>query len=217
MFTGIIEEIGTIRSIARGGKSVVLEVEAGRVLDGLAVGDSVATNGVCLTVVSFTGTAFRADVMPETMRRTNLGRLRAGSRVNLERALTPSSRLGGHIVSGHVDGTGEIVAKTRDENAVWVTVAASPEVLRYVVEKGSIAIDGISLTVAAVDDVSFKVSVIPHTREATTLTGKSVGEQVNLECDVLAKYVEKLLRPHAGGAEAKPDGLTLDFLTANGF
>ena len=217
MFTGIIEEIGTIKNIRRGGKCVVLEIGAEKVLQGLQVGDSIATNGICLTVTSFTGKTFCADVMPETVNRTNLGQLRVGGRVNLERALTLSSRLGGHIVSGHVDGTGEIVAKTRDENAVWLTVAASPEVLRYVVEKGSIAIDGISLTVAAVDDKSFKVSVIPHTREATTLTDKAVGELVNLENDVLAKYVEKLLRPRAESPVARSEGLTLDFLVANGF
>ena len=171
MFTGIIEEIGTIKNIRRGGKSVVLEVRADKVLRDLQVGDSIATNGVCLTVISFSAEAFCTDVMPETMSRTNLGCLRSGSRVNLERALTLSSRLGGHIVTGHVDGTGEIRSKERDDNAVWVTIAASPDVLRYVVEKGSIAIDGISLTVAAVGDTSFSVSLIPHTRGVTTLAG----------------------------------------------
>ena len=219
MFTGIIEEIGTIKNIRRGGKGVVLEVRADKVLRDLQVGDSIATNGVCLTVISFSAEAFCADVMPETMSRTNLGCLRSGSRVNLERALTLSSRLGGHIVTGHVDGTGEIRSKERDDNAVWVTIAASPDVLRYVVEKGSIAIDGISLTVAAVGDTSFSVSLIPHTRGETTLADKTVGETVNLENDVLAKYVEKLLRPRADEDAPAPrsGGLTLDFLRANGF
>lgn len=217
MFTGIIEEIGTVKGIKRGGKSIVLEVYADKVLRDLRIGDSIATNGTCLTVISFTSVSFCADVMPETMRRTNLGQLRAGSHVNLERALMLNGRLGGHIVTGHVDGTGEIIAKERDDNAVWVTIATSPEVLRYIVEKGSIAIDGISLTVAAVDNETFKVSLIPHTRDATTLTDKPVGGLVNLENDLLAKYVEKLLRPRNGGGSPKPGGLTLDFLMANDF
>ena len=215
MFTGIIEEIGTIKGIKRGNRSVVLEVKAKKVLEDLKVGDSIATNGVCLTVISFSGGSFCADVMPETMQRSNLGELRAGSPVNLERALTLNGRLGGHIVSGHVDGMGRIVGKEKDENAIWITIATSADLLRYIVDKGSITIDGISLTVVAVTDSEFTVSIIPHTQDETTLVKKQVGDNVNLENDVIAKYVEKLMRP-AAPAEPK-GGLTLDFLLANGF
>jgi len=214
MFTGIIEEIGTIKGIKRGNRSVVLEVKAKKVLEDLKVGDSIATNGVCLTVTSFSGASFCADVMPETMQRSNLGGLHAGDPVNLERALSLNGRLGGHIVSGHVDGMGKILGREKDENAIWVTIATSADLLRYIVEKGSITIDGISLTVVAVTDSGFTVSIIPHTQDETTLVKKQVGDDVNLENDVIAKYVEKLMRP----APVEPKGgLTLDFLLANGF
>ena len=203
MFTGIIEEIGTIRGIKRGNRSVVLEVQAKKVLEDLHVGDSIATNGVCLTVISFANGSFCADVMPETMQRSNLGELHVGDRVNLERALTLNGRLGGHIVSGHVDGLGKIVGREKDENAIWIMISAPAELLRYIVDKGSITIDGISLTVVAV------------TEDETTLVKKKIGDVVNLENDVIAKYVEKLMRPTAP-AEPK-GGLTLDFLLANGF
>lgn len=217
MFTGIVEEIGIIKNVKWGSRSVVLEIQARKVLEDLRVGDSIATNGVCLTVVSFSNGKFQADVMPETMQRTNLGILRSGDRVNLERALCLNGRLGGHIVSGHVDGTGEIAAKKQDENAIWVTITTKPEVLRYIVGKGSITIDGISLTVVSVDTAGFQVSIIPHTQQETTLVHKRVGETVNLENDVLAKYVEKLLRLEQVAPEKKRTGLTLDFLSANGF
>lgn len=187
-----------------------MEIEAALVLEGTKVGDSIATNGVCLTVTALTGHGFRADVMPETMDRSNLGLLRAGDRVNLERALCLNSRLGGHLVAGHVDGTGRIVGMERDDTAIWITVSAPEWILRYVIEKGSIAIDGVSLTVAYVDEEVFRVSVIPHTQEETTLTGKRPGEIVNLENDMIARYVEKL-------AGKKSGGLSLGFLTENGF
>lgn len=212
MFTGIIEEIGKIRAIRRGGRSIELEIGAEKVLEGTRVGDSIATNGVCLTVTALGNGVFSADVMPETMTRSNLGDLKPGDRVNLERALCLNSRLGGHIVAGHVDGTGRIVEKKTDENAVWITVAAAPEVLRYIIEKGSVAIDGVSLTVAYVDEHVFKVSVIPHTQEETVLTSRRPGDLVNLENDMIAKYVEKL-----AGLEKKPGGLSLEFLRENGF
>lgn len=211
MFTGIIEEIGKIKSISRGNRSVVLEIEAHKVLEGTRIGDSIATNGVCLTVIFLGEGCFRADVMPETMSRTNLGNLKAGDRVNLERALCLNSRLGGHLVAGHIDGTGRITEKKQDENAVWITVSAGPEILRYMIEKGSVTIDGVSLTVAYVDHTVFKVSIIPHTQEETILTSKRIGEMVNLENDMIAKYVEKLLKPE------KSEGLSLSFLQANGF
>lgn len=210
MFTGIIEEIGTIRGIRRGNRSVVLEVGAAKVLEDTKVGDSIATNGVCLTVTAMGNGGFTADVMPETMERSNLGGLKPGDRVNLERALCLNSRLGGHLVAGHIDGTGRIADRVKDENAVWLTVRAAPEILRYVVDKGSVAIDGVSLTVAYVDEAVFKVSVIPHTQEETTLTGKRAGELVNLENDMIVKYVEKLMKQ-------PQKGLSLDFLQANGF
>lgn len=212
MFTGIIEEIGHIKSIKHGGRSVVLEIGASRVLEETQVGDSIATNGVCLTVTAMGNGFFSADVMPETMRRTNLGELRPGDRVNLERALSLNSRLGGHLVAGHIDGTGRITGRVQDENAIWITIAAAPEILRYVIEKGSICIDGISLTVAYVDESVFKVSIIPHTQEETTLTAKRIGETVNLENDMIAKYVEKLM-----GEKKEGKGLSLEFLQENGF
>lgn len=212
MFTGIVEEVGRIKAIRRGNGGAVLEIEAVKVLEGTRVGDSIATNGVCLTVTGMGAGSFDADVMPETLRRSNLGDLRPGDRVNLERALRLDSRLGGHLVAGHVDGTGVVSDRRQEDNAVWFTVAATPEILRYVIEKGSIAVDGVSLTVAYVDEAVFKVSVIPHTQEETTLLGKRVGAVVNLENDLIAKYVEKF----TGGGERK-QGLSLEFLQANGF
>lgn len=211
MFTGIIEEIGTIKGIRRGNRSVVVEIGAAKVLEDTKVGDSIATNGVCLTVTALGNGGFTADVMPETMERSNLGSLKPGDRVNLERALCLNSRLGGHMVAGHIDGTGRITDRVKDENAVWLTVRTIPGILRYVVEKGSVAIDGVSLTVAYVDEAVFKVSVIPHTQEETTLTGKRVGDVVNLENDMIVKYVEKLMK------QPQTKGLSLDFLQANGF
>ena len=216
MFTGIIEEIGTIKGIKRGNRSVVLEVEARKILEDVNIGDSIATNGVCLTVFAIKGDCFLADVMPETLMRSNLGSLRAGDRVNLERALCLNGRLGGHIVSGHIDGTGKIVNREKDENAIWITVETSAAVLRYIVDKGSITIDGLSLTVAGVSEDRFQVSIIPHTQDETTLVKKAVGEVVNLENDIVAKYIEKLLKPTSSSGEKK-SGLTLDFLLANGF
>ena len=193
MFTGIIEEIGHVKSLHRGAKSFTLEVEADVVMQGTQVGDSIATNGVCLTVTSLTGHGFTADVMPETVQRTALGELKAGSPVNLERALSLQTRLGGHIVSGHIDGTGRISDRRQDDNALWLTVECDSRLLRYIIEKGSITIQGVSLTVARVDERSFAVSLIPHTQAATTLHAARIGDLVNLENDIIAKYVEKLL------------------------
>lgn len=211
MFTGIIEEIGRVRALRRGARSFTLEIEARKVLEGTQVGDSIATNGVCLTVTRMDEGGFAADVMPETVERTALKRLQPGSPVNLERALTLSSRLGGHLVAGHVDATGRIAARREDDTALWLEIEAEPAVLRYVVEKGSIAIDGVSLTVARVGERSFSVSLIPHTQGVTTLHERRVGDRVNLENDMLVKYVEKLM------GRAPQGGLTLDFLRENGF
>ena len=193
MFTGIIEEVGHVKSLHRGAKSFTLEVEAEKVLEGTLVGDSIATNGVCLTVTSLTGHGFTADVMPETVSRTALGELVSGSPVNLERALSLQTRLGGHIVSGHIDGTGRIADRRQDDTALWLTIECDSKLLRYIIEKGSVTLQGVSLTVARVDERSFAVSLIPHTQAATTLHQAKVGDLVNIENDIIAKYVEKLL------------------------
>lgn len=193
MFTGIVEEVGRIRSIQRGSKSCSLQVEACHVLSDAHVGDSIATNGVCLTVTRFDASSFTADVMHETLDRSTLGSVRPGSRVNLERAMRADGRFGGHIVSGHIDGVGTVRSITADDNAVWFEIGAPRSLVRQVVEKGSIAIDGISLTVASVSSDSISVSVIPHTRAHTTLADRRVGDGVNLETDVVGKYVERLL------------------------
>lgn len=201
-----------MKSLQRGTKSVRLEVEAETVLEGTLVGDSIATNGVCLTVTTLTGKGFTADVMPETVSRTSLAQLKAGSEVNLERALTLQSRLGGHIVSGHVDGTGTIINRTQDDNAVWLWISCAKQIMRYVIEKGSITIQGVSLTVAKVTEGSFAVSLIPHTQGATTLHAAKVGDVVNLENDVIAKYVEKLMGMEPEKDEAQKVSLYRNFM-----
>ena len=215
MFTGIVEELGTIRSIRRGAASAVLSIGAEAVLSDLRIGDSVAVNGVCLTATGVDRSGFTADVMHETLQRSSLGALGPGSRVNLERAMAADGRFGGHIVSGHIDGTGTIAERRRDDNAVWYTVSAPPALLRYIVEKGSIAIDGISLTVASVEADRFSVSVIPHTAAVTLLGAKGPGDVVNLETDIIGKYVERLLRP--ADTPAARSGISLEFLAENGF
>ena len=215
MFTGIIEEIGTIRGISRGSSSFVLDIGCREVLKGSKEGDSIAVNGVCLTVTSLTGNGFTADVMPETVHRSNISLMRQGSCVNLERAMAADGRFGGHIISGHVDGMGMIREIREDVNAVWYTVEAEPALLRYIVEKGSITIDGISLTVAYVDRTCFKVSIIPHTRKITTLGRRRVKDVVNLENDIIGKYVEKLMLP--AEEEKKESRLTEEFLRSTGF
>ena len=210
MFTGIIEELGVVDSIGAGR----LSIRASKVLEDVSLGDSIAVNGICLTVTSFDKGHFTADVMPETIRRTALRELKKGSSVNLERALTLSSRLGGHIVSGHIDGVGEVESFTEEGNAVLLKIKAEEKLLHYIVEKGSVALDGISLTVARVTDTDFTVSLIPHTRQVTNLHAKMAGSPINIETDVLGKYVEKLL---GSGAQEKKSGLTREFLLQNGF
>ena len=191
MFTGIIEEVGSVASIRKGAHSCVLTVNASRVLEDVHLGDSIATNGVCLTVTSFTSHSFSADVMHETLNRSSLGSLHIGSPVNLERAMLAGGRFGGHIVSGHIDGVGTISSIKEDDNAVWYTVEAPSNILRYIIEKGSITLDGISLTVAKVTNSNFSVSIIPHTRAQTNLASKKVGDVLNLENDLVGKYVER--------------------------
>ena len=212
MFTGIIEELGKIRSVSTVGVSGILSVHAKKVLEGTKIGDSIAVNGVCLTVTALQADGFTADVMAETVRRSNLGGLKKGMLVNLERAMAADGRFGGHIVSGHIDGTGVIRALHREENAVWVTIGAGPDIMALIVEKGSICIDGISLTVASVEKDSFQVSVIPHTGEETTLLTRTPGDQVNLEDDILGKYIQKLLGKGDKRQVGKESGLTMDFL-----
>ena len=209
MFTGIIEELGTIKDLSPGGSIRIL---ADRVLEGTNIGDSIAVNGICLTVTELNGDGFTADVMPETLKRTSLSLLRRGDKVNLERAMAADGRFGGHIVSGHIDGTGKIREYKKDGNAVWVTISADDDILRLVVEKGSIAIDGISLTVAEVTDTYFKVSIIPHTAGETTLLLKNTGDPVNLETDIVGKYVEKLLRHGEVRENGRSGGLTMEML-----
>lgn len=220
MFTGIIEEVGSIRSVVKGSRSAVLSVAAETVLAGTKVGDSIAVNGVCLTVTGLTRGGFEADVMAETLRRSSLGQLSRGSMVNLERAMAADGRFGGHIVAGHIDGTGTVRSMRREDNAVWVEVQTTPEILRYIIEKGSIAIDGISLTVAGLTEDSFLVSVIPHTGQETTLLQRKQGDVVNLENDMVGKYVERLLGLPPGG-EGTGDaqntgGITLEMLQRYG-
>ncbi len=215
MFTGLIEEIGEIKSIEKGANSARITIKATKVLKDTKIGDSINTNGVCLTVTEFNKDSFSVDVMAETIRRSNLGKLKSGSTVNLERALMASDRLGGHIVSGHIDGIGNVVELLKEDNATWVSVETAEDILKYIVHKGSITIDGISLTVAYVDAQKFKVSIIPHTKGETTLLNKNIGDEVNLECDMLAKYVEKLLKYGEVPKEKKP--ISRDFLMENGF
>ncbi|MGI6727571.1 MAG: riboflavin synthase [Anaerovoracaceae bacterium] len=214
MFTGIIEETGVVVNIQKGEKSCKLTITGKKIFDDIKIGDSIAVNGVCLTVSALNENSFTADVMTETIIRSSLGILKKGQRVNLERAMPAQGRFGGHIVSGHIDATGEIESLVREGNAVWVTILTNSKVLRYVVEKGSIAIDGISLTVARVGETYFKVSIIPHTGAETTLLMKKKGDLINLECDIIGKYVEKLMNPTK---EKEKSIIDMDFLQKHGF
>ena len=216
MFTGLVAELGTVQHLARQGNSYHLTVAAHKVMENLKIGDSVAVNGCCLTVVRMTESEFTADVMPETVRLTNIGLLKTGSKVNLERTLRLCDGLDGHIVSGHVEGLGTILEQRPEGIAVVTTIGASPELLKYIIKKGSIAIDGISLTVTEVTDTSFSVSLIPHTAKETTLGIKKVGEKVNLETDIIGKYVERMLSFQTKSL-AKEEKLSMDFLAQNGF
>ncbi len=216
MFTGIIEETGVVSSVVPGASAGRLSISAKTVLEGTKLGDSIAVNGVCLTVTDISAGRFTADVMPETLRRSNLGALKNGDRVNLERAMPAEGRFGGHIVSGHIDGTGIISSMKREQNAVWVTVKADAPILALIVEKGSVAIDGISLTVAQLHSDSFAVSIIPHTGGQTTLLDKRAGDIVNLENDIIGKYVQRLLDP-VSAAKVPESRIDESFLMRNGF
>lgn len=217
MFTGLVEELGKVKGIVHGANSVKLTITANHVIDDMKIGDSIAVNGTCLTVVAFADTWFTADVMPETVKSTVLASFTVGDMVNLERTLRVGDRFGGHIVSGHVDGVGTIIEKEKNDNAIIVRVKTGPEVMRYIVKKGSITIDGISLTVVEYDQEWFSVSLIPHSAAMTTLGFKKVGNKVNLEADVIGKYVEKLLGLESPQAESKTSNLNKNFLQQHGF
>ena len=216
IFTGIIEELGVVKSIAINGASGCITIKAKKVLEDTQLGDSIAVNGTCLTVTSINSDGFSADVMAETVKRTSLSQVGKGDLVNLERAMILNGRFGGHIVSGHIDGTGTITKYTKEENAIWVTIKAPDEILDLIVEKGSICIDGISLTVATVSDQDFQVSIIPHTAKETTLIHKKVGSLVNLENDIVGKYIKKLMENNQEEQAKKASGLTMEMLEEYG-
>ena len=216
IFTGIIEELGVVKSTAINGASGCITIKAKKVLEGTQLGDSIAVNGTCLTVTSINSDGFSADVMAETVKRTSLSQVGKGDLVNLERAMILNGRFGGHIVSGHIDGTGTITKYTKEENAIWVTIKAPDEILDLIVEKGSICIDGISLTVATVSDQDFQVSIIPHTAKETTLIHKKVGSLVNLENDIVGKYIKKLMENNQEEQAKKASGLTMEMLEEYG-
>ncbi|WP_419749835.1 riboflavin synthase [Terrisporobacter petrolearius] len=215
MFTGIIEEIGIIENVKKDNKSSIITIQGKKIFEDINIGDSISVNGVCLTVTTFSNEIFTADVMNETLSKSSLRSLKNGSYVNLERAMSASGRFGGHIVSGHIDGTGKIIKIKRDDNAIWYTVTVEDNLIKYIVEKGSIAIDGISLTVANVNENSFSVSIIPHTSQETILSRRLVGDIVNIENDVIGKYVEKLITFEKNKKDES--NITMDFLINNGF
>ncbi len=220
MFTGLVEEMGTLRGLARNGEAMVLHITASTIMSDLKIGDSVSVNGVCLTATSLDSHSFVADVMPETFRKSNLKDLQMGSKVNLERAMIANGRFGGHIVQGHVDGIGRIQHVTRNQNAVVYGITpASQDIFKYIIPKGSITLDGISLTVVQVKESTFEVSVIPHTLEQTVLNHKRAGDTVNIECDVLGKYVEHLLQYGSTRQQdsGNPSGIDMEYLARNGF
>ena len=215
MFTGLIEEVGTIQNVRRGARSCVLTIGCKKVLEGSQIGDSIAVNGVCLTVTSMGGSYYTADVMAETMNRSSLRQLSTGASVNLERAMPANGRFGGHIVTGHIDGTGTICEVKSDEIAVCYSIKAPEKIMHYIVEKGSVAVDGISLTVAKTTQTTFMVSVIPHTAQCTVLAYKKAGDTVNLENDCIGKYIEHFLNwEKEKTTESK---ITREFLFSNGF
>ena len=218
MFTGLVEELGVVRGISRGADSARIHIDARKILEDMKTGDSIAVNGVCLTSVEFDRNYFVADVMAETLAKTNLAVLKSGDRVNLERALRLGDRLGGHMVSGHIDGVGTITRRERHDIATLITVSAPPGLMRYIIKKGSVSIDGTSLTVVDFSETYFQVSLIPHTAHMTTLGYKKVGDTVNLEGDLVGKYIEKLLNVRENGkTEGSGGAITLDFLAEKGF
>jgi riboflavin synthase len=217
MFTGITEERGIVKEMKRGSLFFRLTIGCRRVLEGTKVGDSIAVNGICLTVTDMAEGSLSADVMPETMRHTSLHLLSVSSPVNLERALRLSDRLGGHLVSGHIDGVGKLTKRAEENNAIWLTVEAPEDILKFLVPKGSVALDGISLTVARIYDKAFAVSIIPHTAKSTTLGERHVGDLLNIECDLIGKYVYKLMTRNDAQTAGQSQKVTEEFLRENGF
>ncbi|MGG5254344.1 riboflavin synthase [Neobacillus sp. SM06] len=217
MFTGIVEEIGTVTGIQQSGESFVLTIKAGKILEDVQLGDSISVNGVCLTVTRFSKDQFSVDVMPETVKATSLKIVKRGSPVNLERAMAAGGRFGGHFLSGHVDGTGIVKNKKPFENAVYYEIEADPTLLKYIILKGSIAVDGTSLTVFGVSENSFTISLIPHTMKETILGNKGPGDIVNLETDMIGKYVSHFLTGLTDDPAEKKTGITEQFLAENGF
>lgn len=215
MFTGIIEEIGEVSRLQKREKSFKISIRASLILEDMKLGDSISTNGLCLTISEFNQKEFTADIMPESLNRSNLGTLNVGAKVNLERAMSLNGRFGGHIVSGHIDGVGHILEVKKEENAIWFEIKTSLNLMRYIVEKGSITIDGISLTVAQVKSKSFSVFIIPHTLKETIIADKKVGDTVNLENDILGKYIEKLWGDSS--SSMKESSVTKEKLFNNGF
>jgi riboflavin synthase len=216
MFSGIVAEVGTVKAVEGGGDAVSLTIEASPVFADVAIGESIAVNGVCLTAVQRQGSMFAVDVSPETLRATNLGELRPGDGVNLERSLCLNDRIGGHLVSGHVDGVGTILEKRLEGNAIHYDIQVPEDLMRYLVPKGSIAIDGISLTVVGCFSTSFQITIIPHTAAVTTIGRKGIGATVNLECDMIGKYVERVLQVRLEGEGAEPGELQLALLRRHG-
>lgn len=219
MFTGIVEELGTVISLKRGSKAAVLTIKANVIFEDLKLGDSVAVNGVCLTATHISGNTFQADVMNETFNRSSLGSLKKGSVVNLERAMAANGRFGGHMVAGHVDDTGELVSVKQDDNAVWFTIKVPENIMKYCIEKGSIALDGISLTIAKLSDDTISVSMIPHTIKNTNFGYKKPGDKINLENDMVGKYIDKLLHFDQQETNDKHTSstLTMEMLKTAGF
>ncbi|EPR13114.1 riboflavin synthase [Ruminiclostridium papyrosolvens] len=217
MFTGIVEEMGSVKKIIYGSSSIKLSIECKTVIEGTVKGDSIAVNGICLTVTELGENWFTADVMPETMRKTGLEKLKPSGKVNLERALRLADRLGGHIVSGHIDGTGTITGLKKEDNAVLITITAPEQIMKYIVQKGSVALDGTSLTIAELTSNTFMVSLIPLTRGFTILGSKSIGDRVNIECDIIGKYVEKMLKGEILESEPSKSDLSAEFLREHGF
>ena len=218
MFTGIIEAVGTILSMQSKGQDISLRIQSGKLdLADVKLGDSIATNGVCLTVVALPGDGYVADLSVETLKRSSFADARVGQKVNLEKALMPTSRLGGHLVSGHVDGVGSVVAITPQGRAVDYWIEAPAELARYIAEKGSITVDGISLTVNGVDGARFRLTIVPHTTQETTIAQWAVGTRVNLEVDVIARYLERLILGDKAASPQKSSGVTMAMLAENGF
>lgn len=217
MFTGLIEEVGRIRSFTKAGDSIVLRIAADQILRDVQLGDSIAVNGICLTVTAYDKSSFTVDVMPETVYKTNLKDLIAGSVVNLERAMSPNKRFGGHFVAGHVDGVATLVDKKSQDNAVYFKFKIEPALTAYMISKGSIAIDGISLTLIEVTKDTFTVSIIPHTLEKTNLVVKQIGQTINIEVDMIGKFVEKAVRNMLDKNNSSNTSITEQFLKENGF